>query len=74
MLKFRSAPLVEKKAHLRLLKLSGSSAELPPVRRRLSPEGTRLSILPTNMRRTLKTKGPWVTPIRASKPSRFSRR
>ena len=39
MLKFRSAPLAKKTAHLRLA-LTGASAEpQPPVRRRLSPEG-----------------------------------
>jgi hypothetical protein len=47
MLKSRSAPLTEKKAHLRLLKLVGRPAEPPPpVRRRLSPErGHALEIL-----------------------------
>ncbi len=42
MLRFRSAPSAENKTHLRLLNLTGSSAEPPPrVRRRLSPEGGR---------------------------------
>src|SRR5271163_2191279 len=38
--RFHSGPLAKNKAHLRLLKLTGPSAEAaPPVRRRLSPEG-----------------------------------
>ena len=41
MLKSPSRPLVQNKAHLRLLDLAGPSAQPPPVRRRLSPEGGR---------------------------------
>lgn len=41
MLMFRSAPLAEKKAHLRLAKAGRSAEPKPPVRRRLSPEGGR---------------------------------
>jgi hypothetical protein len=41
MLKFRSAPLAEKKAHFRLSLTGAFAGQPPPVRRRLSPEGGR---------------------------------
>jgi hypothetical protein len=41
MLMFRSAPLADKKADLRLARTGRSVGQQPPVRRRLSPEGGR---------------------------------
>jgi hypothetical protein len=41
MLMSRSAPLVEKNAHLKLAPTGRSAGPQPPVRRRLSPEGGR---------------------------------